>query len=252
MPTFDHGGMHINYEESGQGAPLLLMPGWGGTIEELVPVRQALAAKYRVIAADLPGSGKSGPQPRTYAAGYYNDDARTMLALLKSLNASPAHLVGFSDGGEYALLMGALEPSAAKSIVTWGSAGQLPPAREMAEAMSHMIDAPIPPMEGFSDYMKATYGSANALVMTKSLGQALAEMMDAGGDISLSRASKITSPALIINGENDFLAPPALGQQMAAAMPHAEFVEAKGAGHMVHADSGDWLIGTIMEWLAKR
>ena len=58
------------------------MPGWGGTIEELTPLGQALSKDFRVIAADLPGSGKSGPQPRTYAAGFYNDDPRTMLALL--------------------------------------------------------------------------------------------------------------------------------------------------------------------------
>ncbi len=82
MPTFDHNGMHINYEESGQGESLLAMPGWGGTIDELMPVRQALAKNYRVIAADLPGSGKSGPQPRTYAPGYFQEDARAMLALL--------------------------------------------------------------------------------------------------------------------------------------------------------------------------
>ena len=252
MPTFDHFGMHINYEESGSGAPLLLMPGWGGTIEELTPVAQALTKNFRVIAADLPGSGKSGPQPRTYKAGYYNDDARTMLALLKGLNASPAHFVGFSDGGEYALLMGAIEPSAAKSIVTWGSAGQLPPAQELADAMSHMIDAPIPPMQEFAEYMKATYGEANAIVMTKSLGQALGDMMKAGGDISFSQAAKITAPALIINGEHDFLATPALGKQIADAMPNAEFVEAKGASHMVHHEKPDWLINTITGWLAKR
>ncbi len=40
--------------------------------------------------------------------------------------------------------------------------------------MTHMIDAPIPPMQDFSEYLKATYGEANALVMTKSFGQALA------------------------------------------------------------------------------
>ena len=80
MPFFEHNGLRINYEESGQGAPLLIMPGWGGTIEELMPLRQALAANYRVIAADLPGCGKSEPQPREYTPSYYQDDARLFLS----------------------------------------------------------------------------------------------------------------------------------------------------------------------------
>jgi valacyclovir hydrolase len=137
MSWFEHAGHRIYYEESGDGAPVLLMPGRGGTIEEMMQVRQALASKFRVMAADLPGSGKSGPQPCTHTP---RATTTKMLALLKALNASPAHLLGFSDGGEYALLMGAIEPSAVKSIVTWGSAGQLPPMREMVEAMRHMID----------------------------------------------------------------------------------------------------------------
>jgi pimeloyl-ACP methyl ester carboxylesterase len=58
----------VYFEESGTGDPVLLLPGWGGSIEELAPVREALAPKFRVIAADVPGSGRSGPQPRTYTS----------------------------------------------------------------------------------------------------------------------------------------------------------------------------------------
>ena len=45
MQFFEHDGLRINYEESGQGDPLLIMPGWGGTIDELTPLRQALSVK---------------------------------------------------------------------------------------------------------------------------------------------------------------------------------------------------------------
>lgn len=38
---------------------------------------------------------------------------------------------------------------------------------------------------------------------------------------------------------------------MAAAMPSGQFAEAIGAGHMVHADNGGWLIETIVNWLSK-
>ncbi len=106
-----------------------------------------------MIAADVPGSGRSGPQPRTYTPSYYHDDARVFLAMLDSVVASPACLVGFSDGGEYALLMATQRPEAVRSVVTWGSVGALPQAPELTEAFSALIDDPIPPLAAFSAYM---------------------------------------------------------------------------------------------------
>ncbi len=251
MAWFEDGTSRIYYEESGAGDPVLVLPGWGGSIDELVPLREALAPKFRVIAADLPGSGKSSPQPRTYTSTYYQDDARVFLAMIDAIGASPAHLVGFSDGGEYALLMAALRPDTVRSLVTWGSAGSLGNNREMAGAMSTMIDDPIPPMREFSAYMKTTYGEANARIMTQSLANTLLAVMDTGSDISRSRAAEISCPSLLITGEHDFLAPPALVSDMARAMPRGEFIEAKGASHPVHQEQPAWLTDVIVARLSK-
>lgn len=252
MAWYHHGEARVYYEESGSGDPLLLLPGWGGSIDELTPLRDALAPNFRVIAADLPGSGRSGPQPRTYTPAYLNDDALTLFAMLDELGASPAHLVGFSDGGEYGLLMAALKPDAIRSLVTWGSAGSLGNNVEMADAMYTLIDNPIPPMAAFSARMKDAYGEENARVMTQSFGKTLRSVIEAGGDISRSLAPRIACPALLITGENDFLATPALVSDMANAIPGAEYVEAKGATHPIHHEQPAWLVETIVTWLAKR
>jgi valacyclovir hydrolase len=252
MGWYENGQTRIYYEESGAGDPLLMLPGWGGSIGELRRLRETLASRYRVIAADPPGSGKSGPQPRTYPATYYQDDAPVLLAMLDAIGASPAHLVGFSDGGEYALLMAALKPEAVRSLVTWGAAGSLGNNPMMVDLFEKIVDEPIPPMREFSDYMKSAYGEANAREMTRSAAAAFRTIMAAGGDISRSRAASIACPALLITGDQDFLAPPALVRDMVNAMPHAEFVEAKGAGHAVHIEQPDWLADTITAWLSKR
>ena len=100
--------------------------------------------------------------------------------------------------------------------------------------------------------MKATYGEENARAMVKSFSAALLAIMKAGGDISRSRAADIACPALLITGEHDFLAPPALVSEMAHAMPHGEFLEAKGASHPVHHEQPEWLVETVVGWLSKR
>lgn len=252
MAWFEHGTSRIYYEEEGSGDPLLLIPGWSLSIEDMGLVRQALAPHYRVIAADAPGSGKSGPQPREYTASYYEDDARSFLALLEKLGAVPAHIVGFSDGGEYALIMAELEPAAVRSIVVWGAAGQQGAPAPMIEALGQIVDNPIPPLQEFSDYLKSTYGENNARIMSRSVAKAWGEIVAAGGDMSRKRAGEIACPALLITGEHDFLAPPAVVSELAGAMQKAEFIEAKDASHTVHHEQPDWLAKTIADWLAKR
>jgi valacyclovir hydrolase len=253
MGWFEHGAVRIYYEEEGAGDPLLLIPGVTLSIEDLQPIRQELAPRYRVIAADPPGSGRSGPQPREYPASYFLDDSHALLALLHELRASPAHVVGFSDGGEYALVMAELDPAAVRSIVAWGAAGTVAAPPEFVEAFGQVVDHPAPGFEEFSSYLKQTYGEANARIMTRSAAKAYAEMAEAGGDISRDRAGEIACPALLITGEHDAMfAPPSVVSELAGAMPRGEFIEAKGAGHAVHHDSPEWLTRTIVDWLAKQ
>ena len=78
MSWFESGASTIYYEEEGSGDPVLLLPGVGGSIEQFSALRNALKSKFKVIGADPPGSGKSGPQPRDYTATYYHEDARVV------------------------------------------------------------------------------------------------------------------------------------------------------------------------------
>ena len=105
-------------------------------------MRRELACGFRVIAVDLPGSGRSQPQPRRYPSTYYLDDARLLLGLLDELGVEVAHLVGFSDGGEEALLMAALQPARALSVPTWGAAGQIVASPQLLRGLARLLDDP--------------------------------------------------------------------------------------------------------------
>lgn len=253
MAWFEHGTSRIYYEEEGSGDPLLLLPGITLSIEDLASIRQALVPRYRVIAADPPGSGRSGPQPREYSASYYEQDSHSFIELLEELGATPARIVGFSDGGEYGLLMAALRPSAVRSLVTWGAAGHItdsPPG--IVDLFGNVVDEPAPAMKAFSDYLKTTYGEDNARTTVRSAARAWREIIEAGGYISYQRAGEIACPALLICGENDtFSITPAMVAEMAAAMQQGEFVEARGAGHAVHREQPEWLAAKMVDWLAE-
>lgn len=256
MAWFEDGESRIYYEETGGGAETaLLLPGLTDSIEAHAPLRQSLAeADFRVIAADLPGSGRSQPQPRVYRASYLEEDAGSFAALLEHTAAGSAHLIGFSDGGEVALLMAELFPGMVRSVVTWGSAGRLnDPSGQLREAFHNIVDNPIPPLQAFSQHLIATYGKDIARAMTQNAVRAMTEIIETrGGDLSLSRADRISCPVLLIAGEHDPFAPPPLLEQLAARIANADVNEVKDAGHDVHQSHPEWLITTVLGWLKQR
>ncbi len=93
--------------------------------------------------------------------------------------------------------------------------------------MATIIDEPAPPLGEFAAYMKTVYGEGNARIMTQSLANTLLSAMDAGGDINRSGAVTIACPALLITGEHDPMAPPALVADMADAVAKGQFLEAR-------------------------
>ena len=248
MAWYGPDGQRIYYEDTGQGDAVLLLPGWGGSIIEFDRLRHELATGFRVIAADLPGSGRSQPQPRRYVSSFYADDARTFRGLLDDLGVDAAHLVGFSDGGEVALLMATLDPGRALSMVTWGAAGQVVAPPGSLGALERLVDEPTGPLTPLAAYLAEAYGADNARVMARSWAQALRAIIDSGGDVSRSRAGLATCPALLMVGTYDLFCPPSLVREMADALPGGSFLEL-GAGHDVHRSDPDWLISTVTDWV---
>jgi pimeloyl-ACP methyl ester carboxylesterase len=254
MAWFEHGNSRIYYEAQGSGDPVLVLPGLFGSIEEFSSLRDALVmAGYQVIAADLPGSGRSEPQPRAYTASYFEEDTHAFAALVRHLTSGPAHLLGFSNGGEISLLMASLIPGIARSVVTWGAAGMLnDPSGQLRQMMYNVVDHPIPPLQQFRDYLVATYGEANARAMTQSVVAAMSDIIkQSGGELSRSKADTITCPVLLIAGEQDIFAPPALASELAARIRMAEVLVAEGTEHNMYMDRPDWLTQTILDWLGK-
>lgn len=227
------------------------MAGWAGNIIELSRLRAELVHGFRVIAVDLPGSGRSQPQPRRYDAGYYHDDARTVLGLLDALDVSVAHLAGFSDGGEVAVLMAGLAPGRALSLFTWGAAGKIQTTPDELTSLENVIDQPADAMAPLGAYLATAYGADGARIMTRSWAQAMRDLVASGGGISRDSAHLITCPALLVAGTYDPRCPPGLTRELAALIPKGQFLEAAGAGHAVHLSHGAWLAGQLTSWLAS-
>ena len=102
---------------SGAGAPLVLLHGLGSSRRAWEPVLPALAARFDVIAVDLPGFGDSAPlYGRAEVPPAVLADA--VAGLLDELGVGPPHLAGNSLGGWVALELAARRPVASVTLLS--------------------------------------------------------------------------------------------------------------------------------------
>ena len=89
-------GTRIHYELHGAGDPVLLIMGLGSNAYGWWRTIPWLAERFRVIAFDNRGTGRSDAPDGAYAIGQMADDAA---AVLDAAGHATAHVVGASLGG---------------------------------------------------------------------------------------------------------------------------------------------------------
>jgi 2-(acetamidomethylene)succinate hydrolase len=114
-------GIELHGWETGTGAPLILLHGITSTGRGWDPVADLLADRFRVIALDQRGHGRSatspGP-PGPPGAGYGRDDfAGDLAAQIAALDAGPAVIAGHSLGARNALAIGATRPDLVSAVI---------------------------------------------------------------------------------------------------------------------------------------
>ena len=113
--TFTHDGVKLYYEVYGSGEPLLLVHGNSGSIADWNAQIDYFRTRYQVIAMDSRDQGKSGDSPDKLT---YEKMADDLAALLDYLKSPPANVLGWSDGGIEALLLGIRHPEKIKKIAS--------------------------------------------------------------------------------------------------------------------------------------
>jgi pimeloyl-ACP methyl ester carboxylesterase len=110
----------VAFERRGQGEPLVLIHGTGGSRSHWIPVVDLLTPHRELLLVDLPGHGESDPPPRGVPhtpIGY----AKVLAELLDQLGIDRAHAAGNSVGGWTALELAKL--ARARSVVAIAPAG---------------------------------------------------------------------------------------------------------------------------------
>ena len=232
LPT----GASLHYEDmrpASDQIPVILIHGMLGTARlHLGHVMDWLHEQsFRVIGLTLRGYGKSGPKPRDFPDNFYRRDADDLLAFMEALSIERAHLIGYSDGGEVALIAAGRWPEPVASCIAIGAIGNYGP--ELRPVFQRMY-----PGDWITDEEKELHGFSDSARFTGEWLRALTRMIDAGGDISLSLAPNITCPLIIMLGEYDKLNPQHSGERFVAAAPNGRLAMFP-CRHAVHDEQRD-------------
>lgn len=244
MPVVDVNGATIDYGDTGgDDKPIVvLIHGWLGAWDyEFSPEIDWLKPHYRVLALTRRGYGRSGPKPRTYTRDFYRRDAEDVAAWLDALGIKSAHIIGYSDGGEVAVLLPIIRPDLVRSVAAWGAVGSFTPGLR-ARVQSNW------PPTWVSDEIRALHGAQYIEPMVLGWVNAMKHIIDAGGNVSLTEAHTITCPLLLMLGKHDTLNPEYLGQRLVDRVPQGRLLMFD-CGHPVHREQAEAFRAALWEHL---
>jgi pimeloyl-ACP methyl ester carboxylesterase len=186
--TFTHDGIQLYYETYGSGQPLLLIHGNGASISSFNAQIDFFRKRYRIIAMDSRDQGRSGASSGELTYEKMTDD---LAALLDHLHSPPANVLGWSDGGIEALLLGIRHPEKVKKIAAMAANLYPEGATPEAIAMARLMLAAIPEAQKNTPQGKREIRLAHLLLEEPHIDPAA--------------LGKIQVPTLILAGDHDLI-----------------------------------------------
>jgi len=228
-------GVKTSYIDTGGTQPaLLLLHGWGCNGETYRKLIDSLSARFRVIAPDLPGFGKSPEPPEPWGV---DDYAGLIRAFCTELNLQELTFFGHSLGCRIIikLLAEGFEAATGKVLLT-GAAGIKPKKslpRKIKTGVFKTGKVFLKPFPKLYTKLQSRSGSADYRAASPLMRQCLVKIVNEDLTPLLPLVDR---EVLLIWGENDDSTPLSDGRLMEQKMPNAGLAVIKNAGHYAFFD----------------
>jgi pimeloyl-ACP methyl ester carboxylesterase len=261
----DVDGLKVYYKETGpQGAPaLLLLHGFGSSLQAWADWSLTLEQKYRVIRLDLPGFGLTGASP----ANDYSEekDLAILTHFADKLGLEKFSVVGHSMGGKMAWSLAASQPERVQALVLMAPDG-FPETKDIGTKPYE-----VPAIMGIIKYVLPKYlvrkSIEPAFVQADALSDALVnryfDMLRAPGvrgailersnqtiyTDPVPRLKAIKASTLLIWGEQDQMIPSTNAQSYANVLSNSTTVLVPKLGHLLQEEQPEKGLAAVMQFL---
>jgi len=271
MSTAPVNGIEIYYEEHGdpRAEPVLLIMGFMTNAGAWAPQIPALAARYRVIAFDNRGCGRSSQPEGPYTIAQLADDAA---ALLDHLDIDSAHVIGASMGGMIAQELALRHPSRVRTLSLLCTSPGGPRSYgyeqmvEMSEVLKETDDfAALQTPERMQEALLTTFSpeflakpnewfqqtTITTLQYPPTMAGVRGQNAAVLGHDTLDRLDQIRVPTLVMTGADDGLLDPRNSELLAARIPRAELRILPGLRHGLNIEDPDTVNAALLEFLGR-
>lgn len=248
----------IAIEIDGDGDPVVMIHGLGGTANVWTPILGAFA-RHRRIRFDLPGSGRSARFEGPLSIRLFVE--KTLLVMHKA-GVERAHIAAHSMGTIVAAHLAAAEPDRVGSLALFGPLLAPPePVRTAIRAraakaregdMQPIVDLLL--QGSISSETKAKKPTAAAFVRESLMRQdpeGYARSCEALADAQPADAAAIRCPTLLVTGDEDAVAPPQSVRLMGSKITGSRVEVLRGCGHWTPVEKPEECVGLLRKFIEE-
>lgn len=256
----------LAYTVAGQGEPLLLIMGFGGTMDFWgFPFVSTLMKKFKVIAFDNRGVGESSIGTEPPSIERFASDAA---GLLDHIGIESAHVLGWSMGGYVAQELTLARPELVRDLVLYGTCcdhrnvTELRPGAsgnlmntavsdvERTEIALNML-FPRPWLDSHPGFEKAFL--SRPMTVYSRCAEGIEGQVEAIASWKgcCDRVPSISVPTLVVAGEMDGVIPASLSRELAKALPDGSFRSFSDGGHGLVYQYPKELAEMVTEFLSR-
>ncbi|CAG0996538.1 3-oxoadipate enol-lactonase [Burkholderiales bacterium] len=263
MPSLALPDVSLHYEARGRGAPLLLVAGLASDSLSWLTVWTGLAARFRAVAPDNRGVGRTAPQDAAASVDAMADDCA---ALLASLGIARAPVLGHSMGGFVAQRLALRHPRLVERLILVATGARAGPGNvALFDDLAAKLASGEDPSRWFRRLFDLIFTrrfmsdpqnveAATRWALEYPYPQSAAGFrrqvdaiaaFDGSGDLSA-----IAAPTLVVAGREDVLFPATACGAFARRIPGAAFVTIDGAAHAVHTEQPAAFVEAVSRFAA--
>jgi len=231
VPTVKVNDIEMYFEVQGEGEPVALVAGLGTDISPYRRIVRRLSQRFRVLAFDNRGVGRTDKPDVPYTIEMMADDTA---GLVEALSLAPANVVGVSMGGRIAMDLALRHPGLVRSLVL---ASTSPRVMRTAGTTRRL------------KLIKLMRAGGRVLGRSPQPYYAFVRQLDASSGFDCGdRLHEIRVPTLIVHGRKDGIAPYALAEEMHDHIEGSKMVPFEG-GHTFLFWEGERFADAVAEFL---